>query len=208
MEENALLGLEVRRQIFNFISKYPGVHLREISRKLDIPKTTLNYHLKYLEKENFLLGKSENRYTRYYATKKVGNNDKEILGLMRQDLPHQIILFLFLYPEYSRKDISEDLEKPTTTISFHLKKLLALGIIEKRRVGHSYAYRIKNQKEMYHVLITYENSLSEDILSPFLKYVKYVLPDGIPPSYRRRKKKDIDEIIDVIYEIFPHPYHV
>lgn len=188
--------------------KYPGLHLREISRKLNIPKTTLNYHLKYLEKENFLLAKSDNRYTRYYPTKKVGNNDKEILGLMRQNLPRRIILFLFLYPEHSRRNISEDLEKPLTTISFHLKKLLALNIIEKRRVGHSYAYRIKNQKEMYNLLISYENSLSDDILGPFLEYVKYVLPDGIPPSYRRRKKKDIDEIIEALYEIFPHPYHV
>jgi len=208
MEEHDILGLEIRRQIFNFILKYPGLHLREISRKLNIPKTMLNYHLKYLEKENFLLAKSDNRYTRYYPTKKVGNNDKEILGLMRQNLPRRIILFLFLYPEHSRRNISEDLEKPLTTISFHLKKLLALNIIEKRRVGHSYAYRIKNQKEMYNLLISYENSLSDDILGPFLEYVKYVLPDGIPPSYRRRKKKDIDEIIEALYEIFPHPYHV
>jgi len=208
MEEHDILWLEIRRQIFNFILKYPGLHLREISRKLNIPKTTLNYHLKYLEKENFLLAKSDNRYTRYYPTKKVGNNDKEILGLMRQNLPRRIILFLFLYPEHSRRNISEDLEKPLTTISFHLKKLLALNIIEKRRVGHSYAYRIKNQKEMYNLLISYENSLSDDILGPFLEYVKYVLPDGIPPSYRRRKKKDIDEIIEALYEIFPHPYHV
>ena len=208
MEEHDILWLEIRRQIFNFILKYPGLHLREISRKLNIPKTTLNYHLKYLEKENFLLAKSDNRYTRYYPTKKVGNNDKEILGLMRQNLPRRIILFLFLYPEHSRRNISEDLEKPLTTISFHLKKLLALNIIEKRRVGHIYAYRIKNQKEMYNLLISYENSLSDDILGTFLEYVKYVLPDGIPPSYRRRKKKDIDEIIEALYEIFPHPYHV
>ena len=208
MRTNNLLGLEIRRQLFNFILKNPGLHLREISRKLNIPKTTLNYHLKYLEKENFLLGKPGSRYTRYYATKKVGNINKHILGLMRQDIPRRIILFFFLYPEHSITDISQDLEIPSTTISFHLKKLIDLDIIEKRRAGHSYAYRIKNQKEMYNMLISYENSLSDDILGPFLEYVKYVLPDGVPPSYRRRKKKDIDEIIDAIYEIFPHPYHV
>ena len=209
MEENYILGLEIRRRIYSFILKYPGLHLRELSRKLNVPKTTLNYHLKYLEKENFLLGKSEDRFTRYYATKKVGASDKAILGIMRQDIPRRIILFLFLYPEHSKIDISQDLEKPTTTISFHLKKLMDLDIIENRRVGHSYAYRLKNQKEMYNILILYENSLSDDVLGPFLEYVKYVIPDGVPSSYRRRrKKKDVDEIIEAIYEIFPHPYHV
>ena len=209
MEENDILGLGIRRQIFKFILNYPGLHLRELSRNLDVPRTTLDYHLKYLEKENFLLVKSENRFKRYYAKKKVGTADKIILGLMRQYIPRRIILFLFLYPEHSRMDISQDLEIPPTTLSFHLKKLMDMDIVEKRRLGHSYAYRIKNQKEMYNVLISYESSLSDDILGPFLEYVKYVIPDGIPPSYRhRRKKKDIDEIIEAIYEIFPNPYHV
>ena len=84
-----------------------------------------------------------------------------------------------------------------------------MDIIEYRRVGHSYAYRIKNQKEMYNLLILYENTLSDDVLGPFIEYVKYVIPDGVPSSYRRRRrKKDVDEIIEAIYEIFPHPYHV
>ena len=208
MQETDLLGLEIRRHIYNFILKYPGLHLRELSRKLKIPKTTLHYHLNYLIREHFLLIKSENKYARYYASKKVGTKDKTILSVMRQDLPRRIVLFLFLYPEHSRLEISEDLEKPPTTISFHLKKLIDLNVIEKRRLGRSYAYRVKNQKEVYHILILYENSLSDDVLGPFLEFIKYVIPDGIPSSYRnRKKKKDVDAIIEEIYKIFPHPYH-
>jgi len=206
--KNDLLGLKIRRQIYNFVLTFPGLHLRELSRKLNVPKTTLNYHLTYLKNENLIVEKLENRYKRYYVNKKVGNNDKTILGFMRQDVPRKIMLFLFLYPEHSRNDISQEIEKTPSTITFHLKKLIDNDIVEKRRLGHGYAYRVKNQKEMYNMLISYEDSLTDDILNPFLEYIKYVIPDGVPPSYRRRKKKDIDEIIEAIYEIFPNPYHV
>jgi len=209
MEEHDVLGLGIRRRIYQNILKYPGLHLSQIARNLTIPRTTLLYHLNFLKRENLLFGKSEGRFTRYYVKKTVGNADKVILGLLRQQIPRRIILFLFLYPEHSRFDLSQDLEIPTSTLSFHLKKLMSLEIIERRRLGHSYAYRIKHQKQLYTVLITYEKSLSDDVLDPFLEYVKYVIPDGIPSSYRqRRKKKDVDEIIEAIYEIFPHPYHV
>ncbi len=35
MEENDILGLGIRRQIFKFILNYPGLHLRKLSRNLD-----------------------------------------------------------------------------------------------------------------------------------------------------------------------------
>ncbi len=36
-----ILTLEIRGGIYNFILKYPGLHLREISRRMDIPFSTL-----------------------------------------------------------------------------------------------------------------------------------------------------------------------
>ena len=208
METHDLISLEIRRKIFHFITKYPGLHLREISRKLSIPKTTLNYHLRYLEKEGFIIGKHERRYLRYYAAKTVGNFEKGILSVIREETPRRIILFLFLYPEHSRIDMSKEIGKAPTTLSFYLKELVDKDIIERSRVGHTYAYRIKNQKEMYRVLIMYENSLSYDIVEYLLNWVKFVIPGGVPTSYRKRKKADIDEMYEALLEIFPHPYHV
>ena len=46
-----IMKLEPRQKIFNYIQKYPGMHLRDISRQTNIPKTTLVHHLKYLKKQ-------------------------------------------------------------------------------------------------------------------------------------------------------------
>lgn len=44
------LALETRRKIYNLILNYPGLHEREIARKLNLSLSTLDYHLHYLEK--------------------------------------------------------------------------------------------------------------------------------------------------------------
>ena len=207
METIDVLSLEIRRTLYNYILKTPGIHLRDLSRQIQIPKTTTLYHLRYLIKHDLLIAKEDTHYTRYYATKKVGTREKTILSIIRQETPRRITLFLFLYPEHTREDIARETGKAPSTISYHLKTLITLNVIEQNRLGHRYIYRIHNQAEMYKLLIQYETSLSDDIVRHLLSWVRHVKPDGIPTSYRKKKKKDIDEIYDAILEIFPHPYH-
>lgn len=207
-DKNKFLNLEIRRIIYNYILKNPGIHLRELSRELHIPKSTLTYHLNFLRKQDMVFEKSERKFKRYYITQKVGNLDKEILSLIRKNIPRKIILFLFLYPGNSRLEISNDLGKSPTTISYHLQKLVEKGVIASYRSNRRKVYRLKNQKGMYKFFITYEKSLSKDVsFFHLLNWVRHAIPDGIP----RRKpgdKSDIEDVIKAIYEVFPNPYHV
>lgn len=207
-DKNRFLNLEIRRIIYNYILKNPGLHLRELSRELQIPKSTLTYHLNFLKKRDMIIEKNEKKFKRYYITQKVGNLDKDTLSLIRKNTPRKIILFLFLYPGNSRIEISNDLGKSPTTISYHLGKLIEKEVIMFHKSGRRKVYRLKDQREMYKFLITYEKSLSKDIaFYHLLNWVRYAIPDGIP----RRKpgdKSDIDDVIEALYEIFPNPYYV
>lgn len=202
------LELEARRIIYNYVLKNPGFHLRKLSRDLGVPKTTLKYHLDFLIKQDMIIVRTEKRYLRYYVAQTVGNLDKETLGLVRQNIPRKIVLFLFLYPGNSRLVLSNDLGKSPTTISYHLQKLLKKEVIISYSSGREKVYKLKDQKEMYKFLISYEESLSKDVaFSHLLNWVRYAIPDGVP----RRKpgdRKDVDDIEKALYEVFPHPYHV
>jgi len=134
------LVLGTRRQIFQFILKYPGLHFRELSRKLKIPKTTLSYHLKYLEKRGFINVKSEGRYTRLYAKNKVGSLDKKIIHILRQETPRNIILHLVWTICASQTELSKELEKTHKTIEFHLKRLINAGVVEPAPLGDGVIY--------------------------------------------------------------------
>ena len=43
MKKNGILELKTRREIYQFILKYPGLNKSELSRMLNIPYTTLKY---------------------------------------------------------------------------------------------------------------------------------------------------------------------
>lgn len=209
MEKDDILRLETRRRLYNFILKYPGCHLRKICEELKTPKTTIDYHLRYFEKHKMIYVKLEDKYHRYYIAQKVGNVDKEILSLLRQNTPRKIVLYLFLYPEHSREEISKELGKPITTIFYHLDKLIDKDVLEKKRYGHKKLYKIKDQKRIYHLLIKYEKSLLLDdfIVKHLLRWVKYVIPDGFPKRTGLSESSDVDDIFEYLCKIFPHPYY-
>jgi len=90
-----ILKLETRRKIYNTILKYPGLHLRELSRRMNISFGTLRHHIAYLEKNNLIITKADHRYTGYYVSREVSQEDKELFNILRQKIPRKIILLMF-----------------------------------------------------------------------------------------------------------------
>ncbi|MBN2065526.1 MAG: winged helix-turn-helix transcriptional regulator [Candidatus Thermoplasmatota archaeon] len=163
MVKKEVLDLETRRKVYNFISCHPGLHLSELSRKLDIPVSTINYHLGYLKKLGTLVAKHEGRYVRYYIPQKIGVSDKKIINLLRHDTPFRIVMYLMQNPNSSQICISKYLKRHPTTISFHLDKLLEADIIEYTPNGTELQYKIKNEPELIDLFTKYGDSLLDDL---------------------------------------------
>ena len=81
ISEKNILKLEARQNIYILILKNPGLHQREISRRLDIPFSTTQYHLRFLKKRNLIIEKSENRYSRFYIANKTNPMERKLLVL-------------------------------------------------------------------------------------------------------------------------------
>jgi predicted transcriptional regulator len=155
MVREKIIKIGTRKDIYDFISKCPGLHLNELSRKTNIPKTTMYYHLNYLKKRGILTTRNEGRYVRYYIANKLGEEDKKIINLLRQDVPYKIIMLLYLNPNSTQVEISKHLKKHPTTISFHLDKLINLNIIEGIPIGNEIHYCVMNQDYISDLLIKY-----------------------------------------------------
>ena len=226
--EDTLLFVKKRRDIYNYIKKNPGSHQREISRKLDVPYSTLYYHLNYLKKQDLISEKQNNGYARYYVKNIVGRVDKEILDLLRQKIPRSILVFLLYSYVSTEKHLSENLDRHPTTIKHHLKKLLDLDIIEpapvengvidnklssnkpvilRRPVKNEKLYRIKNRALVEKAMSICWKSFKKD---EAFKSVCEVVWDmkrshGVPKTIKPFEKS-IDEVFDRIFEIFPIPW--
>lgn len=206
--EKLILELETRRRIYDYILKNPGLHFRALSRDLQIPKTTMDYHLTYLKKNGIIKERAEKGYFRYYITQRVGSVEKDIINIFRQNIPLAIILFLYAYPERSRKAMYKDLRIPITTISYYLKSLIKKDIVEKQKFGRKFLYKLKNNSEMYKFLNKYENSLFRDnTLVDIMNWLKFTSPKEKPKFDTRRLRLSVKEWEELFYEMFPHPYH-
>ncbi len=173
------LALETRRKIYNLILNYPGLHEREIARKLDIPLGTLDYHLHYFEKREIVVSKKDGRYTRYFASLKVGTRDKKIIAILRQKTPRNIIIFLLVHPDSIHKDICKEVKKSPSTISFHLKKMIKSDIIEATSLGRETSYSVKNGEEVAKLLITYRNTFLDSAVNSFIETWSSLNPELI-----------------------------
>ena len=152
MNREDFLDLKNRQTIYYYILRFPGLNLSELSRKLTIPKSTLDYHLIYLKKRGLITTSTEGSYTRFYASEKMSSREKKILNLLREKIPRKIILLILMYPQYfSQINLSKYLKKRPATISYHLDKLVKMDIIEPVNVpnGNKKENNGQNLEEVY-----------------------------------------------------------
>jgi len=225
MKKNKILDLTTRRKIYKYISENPGVHLRKISRTLDLKIFNLYYHIKFLKKQGLIFTIKKNGYLRCFISNSIGNGEKKLLILLRQKTTRDIILSILWSWGLSSKELCKILNRSGSTIDFHLKKLIKNNIIEpcvsNRKIayirkkhavyergknGREIVYYLKNAKIVYNTFTIYQDSLLDDATLEIFS--------SIDDYYSKIKPKRIntiddcyDTVIDSLYDVFPHPYH-
>ena len=164
-----VLELETRRRIYAAISLNPGLHFRELQRQLEISTGLLDYHLKYMEKKELIVSRRDGSYLRYYARNQVPADMKELLPFLRQEITRVILILLLQEGEAAHGEILQNLTVSGATLSYHLKKLTASGIVEKRKVGRESIYAVKNPGRVADALITYRRSFMDKLVDSFVR---------------------------------------
>jgi len=227
MENNNLLKLKTRRILYIFIKQNPGLHFRELCRRITINRGSLEYHLRYLIKHNLIYEKNEGKFTRYYANGSVGSRQREILNCLQHKILRRIIIYLLSVGSASNLELSKCLEKDISTISFHLKKLEEKEIIEqssivkegvigkkgyivkRHRRKNEKLFSLKESVMIFDLLINYKDSFHDDnIVESIIEFRKIVLSNGGYPKIIPDFNTKVDNLIDVFYSIFPNPYYM
>jgi len=167
--KNDALELDTRKMIYEFISSTPGTHFREIHRQTGIPTGVIEYHIRYLQDREMITVRKEGRYNRYYVVGAVGAADKRVLSLLRQEIPRKIVMHLLLNPGASHGEIKEVMPVSASTLTFHLKKLLAEGIVNEEREGRSKHYHIVDEEAVSRALLVHKKSFSDSMVDGFAR---------------------------------------
>jgi DNA-binding transcriptional ArsR family regulator len=222
--EKTILELKRRREIYEFISHNSGLHPRDISRKMKIPFTSLQYHLLTLEKNGLVISRKDGKYNRYFISFEVSEEEKKILNCFRKRAALHIILWFFIGVQCTQKDLSRFLEKHPATIGFHLRNMMHAGIVEKKSIDNGFIYKdhpphvikrsqvssekifvLKDPWRIYDLLIKHKKNLSDKKMVEFLiEHVEFYIADGIPQKVQNREET-INSIVNAYCGFFFPP---
>jgi predicted transcriptional regulator len=170
-----VLDLKSRRRIFEFIQQYPGLHLRELERQLGMDVRAIRYHLDFLERHDAITSMSQDGYLRYYPREwdegyfreRIGPYEKRALGILRQRVPLHLVLLLLDRGEVSSEDLQQEAGIAASTLSYHLKKLSKLELVESRSVGKRKVYSVRDPQAVVQLVMKYRPT--EDLIESFIE---------------------------------------
>lgn len=151
-----ILELETRKNIYEAVEQNPGIHLSAIAKVLNMSAQLVDYHLSHLEYHGFISIEKEGGLRRCYIKGAIGTQDKRLLGILRQRIPLQIVLFLLKHPYSRHRDILRHLDMSSPRFSYHLRKLVSNMIIEATEFEEQKGYVVINEKNVMDFLIRYK----------------------------------------------------
>jgi predicted transcriptional regulator len=162
MFKSETLENENRKRIYKVLESHPGIHLRGIQRVLNMPLTTVDYHLCYMARKNIIGYETDSRYKRYFANP-IDPEDKKLLSILRQKKLREIILLIMFNGKAKFQYISTCLKIPNSTLSLYMKLLVEKEILVKERVGYEKIYTLKDEAKVAEVLITYKSGFLDKL---------------------------------------------
>ncbi len=161
-------SLLLRKRIYSIIESSPGLHFRELKRRTGLGSGNLEYHLRYLEGIGIVKSDKANGKKRYYPAK-IGEKDREMLGILRQRNFRRIVLHLLEKERATNKDVAELLEVRPSTATWYLKQLLEKGIVRKEEKSKRVFYCLTQKTGATRLLITYRESFIDKIVDRFVE---------------------------------------
>lgn len=167
MPDDAVLGLETRRRIFDLVARQPGRYLRELQRALAMPMGMLEYHLRRLE-EAGLVAVEQGEQKRFFP-RQMPPADRKHVALLRQEPCRLLVLRLLERPGASHRELLRLTSYRPSTLSDYLAKLVAGGIAERTRDGRENRYRLADPQRAHALLVRLRPSFLDRVLDRFLE---------------------------------------
>ena len=164
---------DIRREIFGFIDKNPGIRYRELIRLAGISNGVLTYHLGMLEKfgEIRVERKSNKRVTRYF-TVNIPKEDSDIISCFRSKVIRNIVFFVIKNDLCTFNEIVDNAGKAPSTISWHVKKLREARILHMIHGNDRIFYSIRNKAIINRILSEYQETFTDRVIDNYTDMIE------------------------------------
>lgn len=159
-ERERVLALGARRRLHDRVQTFPGLHLAELARGLEMDPNHAKYHLDRLERAGLVASRHEGGFLLYFPKEEtslglrdvVGAQDKAVLAALRRPVPLHIALLLLDRGRTTHAQLLEDVGVAHGTLHYHLKRMEDAGILTSVKEGRERWYSLADRDTVERLL--------------------------------------------------------
>jgi PKD repeat protein len=118
-----------RGRIYEHIRKTPGDSYSSIRKTLGIKNGALAHHLRVLEVHEYIVSRRDGMYKRFYP------KGMRIPEGKHKSIQEQLLEMIMGNPKITQKEMAERLGIDRSTVNYHIKILMAMGVIRSEKDG-------------------------------------------------------------------------
>jgi DNA-binding transcriptional ArsR family regulator len=131
-----------RAEVYERVKAFPGVNFVQLSREVPFGASTLNYHLRVLERNGYVTSVRDGRYLRFFdrTTGTYSGNRKMAVSALRNEKSASIAKHIRDHPGITQSALAAAFAVTPSTISWHVNRLSGQGLVLKQRHGQNTRY--------------------------------------------------------------------
>lgn len=142
VQGDGILEHDGRSTVYTLVQANPGANFHELKKKVSFGASSLNYHLRVLERNEFVTRVKDGRYVRFFDRQSgtYSRHRKDAACALRNDKTAQIARFIGERPGAAQCDIADAFQIAASTVSWHIKRLRENGLVTTKRDSHYTRY--------------------------------------------------------------------
>ena len=156
-----VLDTEIRKNLYDYIDEYPGSHLREIARELDLKPSNAAWHLRKLEQTNLVRSRAIAGKKVYYLVEGGIETKQRAVAesILRNKNARDIMQYVSDHPGKHLLEIAHALSINHHVVKWHINKLYEAELIEGDTTNSAYP-------------IYYPTEIGRQFVETYIEYLK------------------------------------
>lgn len=147
--KRAALEHETRTAIYDHICAHPGIRLGTLIQDLGANRGTVRYHLGRLQEFGMIATAVVEGQTGYFENRqKYSALEAKVLIHLRNPTTQEILAILLESPAISRRELAQRLGITASSVSWHLQRLKADGIVLQEKMRGDVRYSLSEESAM------------------------------------------------------------
>lgn len=138
-----------RSRVFSYIKTKPGAYISEIVEKIGLDRGTVKYHIKTLESQHKIEAYKEGGKTRFFENNFTYTEEEIKVISVLQNITNQRIVSEIINGKCNTNiDLAREFGVSRATISWYVKNLKEVGLIDETKMGRKTIYKINNSHKL------------------------------------------------------------